>query len=97
LVRRPLTGLLYQFRKIGDECGVVGGMKIGRGNRSTRVKPAPVLFRPPQIPHHLTLAGTRAAAVGSVRIANSAGKGVTLSQGRINWETHRQAQYDKPQ
>jgi hypothetical protein len=36
------TGLLYQLRMIGDgDCGEIGGMKIGRGNRSTRRKPAP--------------------------------------------------------
>jgi hypothetical protein len=27
---------------IDDECGTVDGMKIGRGNRSTGRKPAPV-------------------------------------------------------
>jgi hypothetical protein len=37
-----------------DECGAVGGMRIGRGNRSTRKKPAPVSLCPPQIPHDLT-------------------------------------------
>jgi hypothetical protein len=47
LVRRPLTGLLYQPRIIDDECGAVGGMRIGRGNRSTRIKPAPVPLCPP--------------------------------------------------
>jgi hypothetical protein len=41
LVRRPLTGLLYQPRIIDDECGAVGGMRIGRGNRSTRRKASP--------------------------------------------------------
>jgi hypothetical protein len=31
------TGLLYQPRMIGDgDCEEIGGMKIGRGNRSTR-------------------------------------------------------------
>jgi hypothetical protein len=30
--------------------GEIGGMMIGRGNRSTRKKPAPVPLRPPQIP-----------------------------------------------
>jgi hypothetical protein len=35
--------------------GAVGGMRIGRGNRSTRRKPAPVLLCPPQIPHDLGL------------------------------------------
>jgi hypothetical protein len=29
-------------------------MRIGRGNRSTRGKPAPVPLCPPQIPHDLT-------------------------------------------
>jgi hypothetical protein len=28
-----------------------GGIKIGRGNRSTRRKPAPAPLCPPQIPH----------------------------------------------
>jgi hypothetical protein len=46
------TGLLYQPRVIGDgDCGEFGGMKIGKGNRSTRRKPAPAPLCPPQIPH----------------------------------------------
>jgi hypothetical protein len=44
------TGLLYQPWMIGD-CGEIGGMKIGRGKRSTRRKPAPAQLCPPQIPH----------------------------------------------
>jgi hypothetical protein len=51
-----------------DECGAVGGVRIGRGNQSTRRKPAPVPLCPPQIPNDLTLARTRAAAVGSRRL-----------------------------
>jgi hypothetical protein len=36
---------------IGEgDCGATGGMKIGRGNRNTRRKPAPVPLCPPQIP-----------------------------------------------
>jgi hypothetical protein len=35
-------------------CGAIGGMKIGKGNRSTRRKPAPVPLCPPQIPHDQT-------------------------------------------
>jgi hypothetical protein len=31
--------------------GEIGGMIIGRGNRSTRRKPAPVPLCPPQTPH----------------------------------------------
>jgi hypothetical protein len=51
-----------------DEFGVVGGMRVGRGNRSTRRKPAPVPLCPPQIPHDPTWDRTRAAAVGSRRL-----------------------------
>jgi hypothetical protein len=47
-----------------DDCGTVGGMRIGRGNRSTRIKPAPVPLCPPQIEHDLIWTRTRAAAVG---------------------------------
>jgi hypothetical protein len=32
--------------------GEIGGIKIGRGNRSTRRKPAPAPLCPPQIPHY---------------------------------------------
>jgi hypothetical protein len=65
LVRRPLIGLLYQLRMIDDEeCGAFGGKRIGRGNGITRRKLAPVPLCPPQIPHDLTWARTRAAAVG---------------------------------
>jgi hypothetical protein len=46
--------------------GEIGGM-IGRGNRSTRRKPAPVMLCPPQTPH-TARTRTRAAAVGSQRL-----------------------------
>jgi hypothetical protein len=37
---------------IGDgDGGEIGGIKIGRGNRSTQRKPAPAPLCPPQIPH----------------------------------------------
>jgi hypothetical protein len=68
LVRRPLIGLFYQPRMIDDECGAVGVMRIGRGNRSTRRNAAPVPLCPPQIPHDLTWARTTAAAVGRQRL-----------------------------
>jgi hypothetical protein len=61
------VGLLYQSRMI-DDYGAVGGIRIGRGNRSTRRKPAPVPLCPPQILHDLTWNRTRAAAVGSPRL-----------------------------
>jgi hypothetical protein len=45
------TGLLYQPRIIGaGDCGEIGGMKTGKGNRSTWRKPAPTPLCPPQIP-----------------------------------------------
>jgi hypothetical protein len=47
--------------------GEIGGMMIGKGNRSTRRKPAPVPLCPPQTPH-AARTRTRAAAVGSQRL-----------------------------
>jgi hypothetical protein len=67
LVRRPLFGPLCQPRLTDDDCGVVG-MRISRGNRSSRRKPAPVPLCPPQIPNDLTWDRARAAAVGSRRL-----------------------------
>jgi hypothetical protein len=49
---RPLFGLLYQLWMVDDdddECGAIGGM-LGKGNGSTRRKPAPVLLCPPRWP-----------------------------------------------
>jgi hypothetical protein len=58
------SGLLYKPQMIDEgDCGANGGMKIGRGNRSTRRKPAPAPLCPQQIPHDQTQARTRAAAV----------------------------------
>jgi hypothetical protein len=53
----------YLESAIGD-CGEIDGIKIGRGNRSTRRKTAPAPLCPPQNPHDQT----RAAAVGSQRL-----------------------------
>jgi hypothetical protein len=46
--------------------GEIGGT-IGKGNRSTRRKPAPVPHCPPQTPH-AARTRTRAAAVGNQRL-----------------------------
>jgi hypothetical protein len=60
------TGLLYQPQLIDDgDCGAIGGMKIGRRNRSTLRKPAGEPTCSPQVPHDQTHVRTRAAAVGS--------------------------------
>jgi hypothetical protein len=62
----------------GDcEDGEICGMN-GRGNRSTRRKPAPAPLCPPQIPLDQTWDGTRAAAVGSQRLTASAMSRPTL-------------------
>jgi hypothetical protein len=51
----------------GDyDVGEIGG-RIGRGNRSTRRKPAPVPLCPPQTPH-AARTRTQAATVGSQRL-----------------------------
>jgi hypothetical protein len=71
LVLRPLFGLLYQPQIIDDDdddCGAIGGMRISSWHRSTRRKPASVPLCPLQIPHVLTRARTRTAAVGSRRV-----------------------------
>jgi hypothetical protein len=52
-----------------DEYGAFGGMRIDRGNQSTRRKPAPVPICPPQNPHDLTWDVTQAEEVGSQRLA----------------------------
>jgi hypothetical protein len=63
------TGLLYQPRMIDDDdCGAIGGMRFGRGNRSTRRKPTPAPLCQPQILHDQTRTRIRAAAVGSRRL-----------------------------
>jgi hypothetical protein len=42
------VGLLYQPQMIDEGvCGAIGGMKIGRGNQSTRRKPSPAPLGPP--------------------------------------------------
>jgi hypothetical protein len=57
------------------EDGEFGGIKIGRGNRSTRRKPAPAPLCPPQILLDQTRARTRAAAVGPATNRLSYGRG----------------------
>jgi hypothetical protein len=54
-----ISGLLYKPQMIDDgDCGVIGGMKIGRGNQSTRRKPAQAPLCPTQIPHDQSRART---------------------------------------
>jgi hypothetical protein len=49
-----------------NDDGRIGGMMIGKGNRSTQRKPAPVPLCPPQTPH-AARTRTRVAAVESQR------------------------------
>jgi hypothetical protein len=63
------TGLFYQPQMTDDgDRGAIDGMKIGREYRSVRIKPAPALLCPPQIPHDHTRSQTRDATVGSRRL-----------------------------
>jgi hypothetical protein len=63
------TALLYQPQMMDHgDCGAICGMKIGKGNRSTRRKSSPAPLCPLQIPLDQTRARTRAAAVGSQRL-----------------------------
>jgi phosphatidylethanolamine-binding protein (PEBP) family uncharacterized protein len=59
----------------------IGGM-IGKGNRSTRRKPAPVPLCPPQNTHSYRTR-TRAAAVGSQRL--TANYGTALLLPNVDW------------
>jgi hypothetical protein len=66
VITEATTGLLYQPRTMmdddhdDDDCGAVGGMRIGKGNRITGRIPAAFPLCPPQIPHDLTGARSRA-------------------------------------
>jgi hypothetical protein len=67
----------------GCEDWAFGGMKTGRGNRSTRRKPAPAPLCPPQIPLDQTRARTRAFAVRNQRLTAWL---MALPEGVINYE-----------
>jgi hypothetical protein len=66
-IRRPLMGLFYQPRMIRKERGSVGGVRLGRRNRSTMRKLDSVILRPPQISHSVPWDRTRATAVRNPR------------------------------
>jgi hypothetical protein len=73
-----IVGLLYQPRMIDDDdYGAVGGMRIGSGNRSTRIKPAPVPLCPAQIPHDL---GSNPGRRGGKPATNRLSYGTALFQ-----------------
>jgi hypothetical protein len=66
LVLRPLWPIVQTPMTDEDDCGAIGGMKIGRGNRSTRRKPTPAPLCPPQNPTQQTGLDPRTAVVGSL-------------------------------
>jgi hypothetical protein len=67
-ITEATSSLLYQIRMMNDdEYGAIGGM-LDRGNRIIWIKPVPMPLCPPQIPHYLTGAWTRAAAVENRRL-----------------------------
>jgi hypothetical protein len=91
-VLRPLFGLLCQSQMIydDDDCGAIGGMWIGRRNRRTLRKPAPVPLCPPQIPHDMNQSQIRDAAVVSQRLTAELWHGPNfniLSAFISQWET----------
>jgi hypothetical protein len=55
LVRQPPLGLFQPRMTDGYVCRAVGGMRIGRGNRSTRREPAIFPFCSPQMSHDTDL------------------------------------------
>jgi hypothetical protein len=54
-----------------NEYDTVGGMRIGRGDRSTRRKPATMALCPPEIPHDVTWDRTRVAVVGNRQLTTT--------------------------
>jgi hypothetical protein len=80
LVLRTLIGLLYQLRMI-HEYGALGGMRIGRGNRSTRRKPAPVSTTNPT---RLDL-GSNQGSRGVKPAANRLSYGTAWRYGLLSW------------
>jgi hypothetical protein len=60
---RPIVPALGDY-----DDGEIGGMMIGRGNRSTQSKQAPMPLCPPQTPHAAQTQTTRAVVVGSQRL-----------------------------
>jgi hypothetical protein len=85
------VGLLYQPRMIGDDdYGAVGGMSIGRGNRRTRRKPAPVPLCPPQIPRDLgSNPGRRGGKPATTRLSYGTALGSYLREVGIKKEISR--------
>jgi hypothetical protein len=64
------VGLFWPIVPVPGDCedGGYDGMKIDKGNRSTRTKTCPASLCPLQIPLDQTWPRTRAAAVGSQRL-----------------------------
>jgi hypothetical protein len=61
-INRPIVPDLGDY-----DDGKIGGIMIGRGNQSSRRKPAPVPLCPQQTPH-AAQTQTRATTVGSQRL-----------------------------
>jgi hypothetical protein len=59
---------LYSVDCMINKCGSIGGMRIDRGNGSTRRNPAPVSFCPPEIPYYFTWGRAHAVALGNQRL-----------------------------
>jgi hypothetical protein len=83
------TDQLHQPQVIDDgDCGAISGMKIDRGNKSTRRKSAPAPLCPPQVSHGQTRTRTRTVEVGSQRLTASVLRPVHITRARATAYTH---------
>jgi hypothetical protein len=92
LLLRPFIGLLYQTRMIdGDDCEAIRGINEWQDKPKYSEKPAPVPLCRPQIPHDVTRARTRDAAVGSRRLTARTAARYTHMHTHTHTCTHFQA------
>jgi hypothetical protein len=92
----PATSGPYQSRVI-DVYRAAGGMRIGRGKRSSWRKPATIQLCPTQIPHDLAWDRTEAAAVGSRWLAVWAIARPRMLPSLMNWKGFERKRYSPNQ
>jgi hypothetical protein len=84
------TGLSYQRQMIDDDddYGAIGSMKIGKGNRSSRINSAPTPLFPPQLPHYQDTASNPGRCDGKPatnRLSYGAAEGSNIKQEWKAW------------
>jgi hypothetical protein len=87
LVLRRLFGLFYQPQIIDDDddCAANGKIKIGRRNRSSRRKPAPLPLCPPQILYDLTRARTLGTATNRLSYGTAVKRSTDSNVPKQTW------------